>query len=96
VSDNDELAPSSYVCGRQTPRLRLQPVTGRPYSTDCEVVYAAWPAVQVSVMLQRRKTPKLLTLLLAMVAIIAMMRTFRSCAQDLEQHGTTYISSTPR
>jgi hypothetical protein len=36
-------------------------------------------------MLQRRKPPRLLTLVLSIVAIVAMMRTFRKCARDFSE-----------
>ncbi len=56
-----------------------------------------WPVVQTSESkLQRRKPPKLLTLVLGIVAVIAMMRTFRSCSHDLEQRQLSLNSPASR
>ncbi len=36
-------------------------------------------------MVQRRPTPRLLTLILASVAVLVCMKTLRSCSEKLEQ-----------
>lgn len=41
-------------------------------------------------MVQRRPTPRLLTLVLASVAVVVCMRTLRSCSEKLEHAPPTW------